>query len=64
MMTHFDHGSKRRSFRFSFLLTLVTLVLLPVVHKPISQVFGFLGIHTQSGGLAGSFLMLKSYNPN
>ncbi|GIO96409.1 hypothetical protein J14TS5_14950 [Paenibacillus lautus] len=56
-MTHFDHGSKRRSFRFSFLLTLVTLLLLPVVHKPISQVFGFLGIHTQSGGIAGSFLV-------
>jgi|GEM_PF-6858996 len=56
-MTHFDYGSKRRSFRFSFLLTLVTLFLLPVVHKPISQIFGFLGIHTQSGGIAGSFLV-------
>lgn len=57
VMTHFDHGSTRRSFRFSYLLTLVTLLLLPLVHKPISQVFGFLGIHTQSGGIAGSFLV-------
>lgn len=57
VMTHFDHGSKRRSYRFSFLLTLVTLLLLPVIYKPISQVFGFLGIHTQSGGIAGSFLV-------
>ncbi|EGG37533.1 hypothetical protein HMPREF9412_1120 [Paenibacillus sp. HGF5] len=56
-MTHFDDGSQRRSFRFSFLLTLVTLFLLPVVHKPINQIFEFLGIHTQSGGIAGSFLV-------
>lgn len=56
-MTHFDDGSKRRSYRFSFLLTLVTLLLLPVVHKPINQILGFLGIHTQSGGIAGSFLV-------
>ncbi|MBY0161105.1 hypothetical protein V4V36_02810 [Paenibacillus lautus] len=56
-MTHFDDGSQRRSFRFSFLLTLVTLFLLPVVHKPINQIFEFLGIHPQSGGIAGSFLV-------
>ncbi len=56
-MTHFDHESKRRPYRFSFLLTLVTLLLLPLVYKPINQVIGFLGIHTQAGGIAGSFLV-------
>ncbi|ETT66493.1 hypothetical protein MHI43_20805 [Paenibacillus sp. FSL H8-0457] len=56
-MTHSEYRSERSSFRFSYLLTLVTLVLLPVVYKPISQFFGALGIHTQSGGVAGSFLV-------
>ncbi|WP_353049471.1 hypothetical protein [Paenibacillus sp. ISL-20] len=35
----------------------MTLVLLPVVYKSISQFFEALGIHTQSGGIAGSFLV-------
>ncbi|MFG1731485.1 hypothetical protein PAEVO_27010 [Paenibacillus sp. GM2FR] len=56
-MTHFDDGSKRRSYRFSYLLTLVTLILLSVVYKPISQFFEALGIPIQSGGITGSFLV-------
>lgn len=56
-MMHSEYRSERSSFRFSYLLTLVTLVLLPVVYKPISQFFEAFGIHTQSGGIAGSFLV-------
>lgn len=56
-MMHSEYRSKRSSFRFSYLLTLVTLILLSVVYKPISQFFEALGIPIQSGGIAGSFLV-------
>ncbi|OMF83300.1 hypothetical protein BK142_01245 [Paenibacillus glucanolyticus] len=45
------------SFRFSFLLTLVTLLLLLVARKPVSQALKSIGIHTELGGIAGSFLV-------